>query len=117
MRGVCKLNGKLVDCLIDTGSSRSFVNTNIFSSTEVNQLKLCTETAVTASGQPLPIRGETTCDIDFGSTTQPLDVLAVDNLSEPFILGLDFLFTNESTNANVRRIFRRAPRNKVATQR
>ena len=97
-RRTCKyaeiiVNNKYVCALIDTGATVTVLSGEFYricnSPTLLNVLNDIK--FVGAGGEPLIMLGKTEVSIAIGDCRVPFDVYVCKNLTEPFILGLDFL--------------------------
>ena len=79
--------------LVDTGASVTTVSSSFFSSLpsrpQLQQSNLLT--IRTVSGEELPVQGQTTLTLTLDTVPYVLEVLVIDNLTYPVVLGRDFL--------------------------
>ena len=88
-----KLNGHDVDCLVDTGATLSLVSTrvwNMIDGQSHNLDEFSTE-IVSASGNPIDIKGQTTVNLLINNNTMCTCVVIVADIEADVILGLDFM--------------------------
>ena len=91
------VRGAIQDCqtlmLVDTGASVTAVS-NTFLSNLCTPPKLQSSSLPsirTVSGEQLPVLGQATLPFLIGETVYTFDVLVIDNLTYPVVLGRDFL--------------------------
>ena len=79
--------------LVDTGASVTAVSSSFFSSLPSNpQLQQSNLLTIrTVSGEELPAQGQTTLTLTLDIVPYVLEVLVIDNLTYPVVLGRDFL--------------------------
>ena len=86
-----KINGRDIDCLVDTGATLSLVSDRhwmlIYGQTK--DLKFFQRDIVSAAGTPLSIKGQGSISIDVHGSTYNMDVVVAD-IDTDVILGLYF---------------------------
>ena len=93
------INNKLLEALIDSGSSESFINL-----TTANQLKLTimpstSIVSMASSTHTITVKGHCIVDVSvFGNVYSQLRLSVMSNLCSPVILGRDFMSQHESVN-------------------
>ena len=91
------MNGKCCQFTLDTGASRTVVSERRLDSIEKRRVRENVDLALsTATGQRIPIRGETTVAFKIGSTLYWQKVIIAD-ITDDCIIGLDFLRNYECT--------------------
>ena len=93
----CKVNGISVDSLVDTGATLTIISTHLW-----DTIKQCSSPllekfdtqVLTASGEPVALKGKTTVFIDIGGMHYTCQVVVAD-IDLELILGLDFLKNHE----------------------
>ncbi len=91
-----RVNGKIIQCLADTGSTRTLVDESILRPGARVYQTSCT--AATANGAPIQVTGEANCLIEFGRQSEALvRAIVARRLTAKCILGSDYLATNEET--------------------
>ena len=96
-----QLNGHEVDCLVDTGATLTVLSTRAWKMIDgqASKLESFEKEIVSASGNPLDVKGTVTVNLDFGATKCSCDVIVAD-IESDIILGLDFL-KNQKGHINV----------------
>ena len=79
--------------LVDAGASITAVSSSFFSTfSPLPPLQPSTLSSIrTVSGEELPVQGTVTLNFLFGDVTYPYEVLVIDSLTYPIVLGRDFL--------------------------
>jgi hypothetical protein len=91
-----RVNGKIIQCLADTGSTRTLVDESILRPGARVYQTSCT--AATANGAPIQVTGEANCLIEFGKQSEAVVRAIVARwLTAKCILGSDYLAANEET--------------------
>ena len=87
------INDQPSPMLVDTGASITAVSSSFFSTfSPLPPLEPSTLTSIrTVSGEELPVQGTVTLNFLFGDVTYPYEVLVIDSLTYPIVLGRDFL--------------------------
>ncbi|KAH3793746.1 hypothetical protein DPMN_147265 [Dreissena polymorpha] len=87
-----KINGRDIDCLVDTGATLSLVSDRLWMLIygKTKDLKFFQRDIVSAAGTPLSIKGQGSISIDVHGLTYYMDVVVAD-IDTDVIRGLDFL--------------------------
>ena len=87
------INDQPSPMLVDTGASITAVSSSFFSTfSPLPPLQPSTLSSTrTVSGEELPVQGTVTLNFLFGDVTYPYEVLVIDSLTYPIVLGPDFL--------------------------
>jgi hypothetical protein len=97
IRGVCLVNGKRQEFLMDTGAHRTIINPRILNEEEKEKIRSTNIKMATATGWEGGCVGVWRANIRHGDYTCLMDVLVSEELSENFIIGMDFLRTSTTT--------------------
>ena len=83
---------RISQMLVDTGASVTAVSSSFFSSLSARpRLEPSTLLNIRASGEELPVQGQTTLTLTLGDVNYTLGALVIDNLTYPVVLGRGFL--------------------------
>ena len=104
--GICKINEKPVNFLLDTGSNRTIVNINAIDvNNNVNgKLYKLNQNVLTANGQLVLIIGVKRCKLQINNFSCVMEILVVQNLVKECIIGMDFIMQCPSTNKIVTKL-------------
>jgi len=86
------INGRLYDCLLDTGSEVCLLPEHVV---DPSLLETTKRTLKAANGTAIPILGEVTLPVSIGEFRTQMMALVSPHVSEPMI-GIDFLVENEA---------------------
>lgn len=92
-----KVNGVVIDFLIDTGASVTMVSTETFDKMYENsptRLEPVNRTCVNVSGSAIDFKGKLTTNINFGNIGRQQEIIVADIATDAAILGADFLSRN-----------------------
>ena len=84
------VNNVTTDMLVDTGSVITLLRQDVWSQAASPKLEDPERRVITANGEDLHILGQAVC-ISVGSVTVNYPVLVTSNLTQPCLLGADFL--------------------------
>ena len=85
------INGKEVNCLVDTGATLTMISTKFFETLGLNSnLEIFTPEIITASGTPLNTKGKTEINIEINGCKCQANVV-VSDIDIDVVLGLDFM--------------------------
>ena len=88
----CKVNGVLVESLVDTGATLTIISTRLWDTIQQCSsplLETFSTQVFTASGEPVEIKGKTTVFLDIGGMQYACKVVVAD-IDLDLIMGLDF---------------------------
>ena len=97
MTGKCRINNVITDFLADTGAEKSAISKSTAQHAGVKLLNTPNYTLTDASKTQMPILGEATIQLQYGSDTITTAIPVIDNLSQPCLIGQDILKTNTGT--------------------
>ena len=84
--------------LVDTGSAVSLLRLDVWKRIMAGSLAPCpTLRLLGAGGEPLSVHGRAYTTLLLGTKSFPLNMVVVDPLTSPAILGLDFLMDQQAT--------------------
>ena len=95
-----KLQGRQVQCLVDTGASRSVISQKLLKLLNISELKLQNQNTVTlmaANNVEMESLGTIELDIDIQDLVIPHAFNVLRKLTHSCILGMDFLNANSGT--------------------
>ena len=109
------VGGKIVKALLDTGSAVTLCNSELLkplNELSIRQMKRNLDLRA-ANGEPLCIRDIRKAEVHLNGHQTPTEIIFVDNLQVPCILGMDYL--NQAgilIDAGERKLLFKNPRNK-----
>ena len=99
--GHCKIDGKSVKFLADTGATKTIIDVNMLATNSNALIKPANIKVILADGTPVDVLGVKTCTIQLGNYILDLEVLVTRNLYENCLLGFDFLMKCPATKEHI----------------
>lgn len=93
----CSIKGVQVEALADTGSMRSFLNSNIHTIVDFDEIetkKVKNERCVSITGDPLQVKGYLDVGVTIKKVKYKATLLVCDKIPYDCVLGWDFLVQN-----------------------
>ena len=90
------IEGVICPMVVDTGANVTVVRPDVLSEQTLSRLQVTNNVLKTATGETAEVRGKLRLGVKIGGTQVSHEVL-VANISDTFILGIDFLVANGCT--------------------
>ena len=100
----CDINGKLIECVVDTGASMSIINKNLIKDSLRNgktHIKPTNLEVITATGERAGVLGTAKCKVKINNTVCYADFLVAPNMLQDTLLGMDVLATCPATKNHI----------------
>ena len=87
----CEINGKLIECVVDTGASMSIINENLIEDALRNgktHIKPTDLEVTTATGERARVLGTAKCKVKINNKVCHADFLVASNMLQDILLGM-----------------------------
>ena len=102
--GQCEINGRIVDCFIDTGATHTTISARVFEEelrSGQMQLHPCKQVLFNASGKKIELAGTVRCEIKIGDSRCTIDAVISSEFMPDCLIGMDVLMQCPSSKDHI----------------